>query len=348
MRGLLAPLIKLLAFVLVTVLATGLLALTIANATFSASSDYRARFSDVTSLNAGDDVRIAGVKVGEVSSIKIVDKDSAEIGFSVDKSVRIPASVHAAVRYRNLVGQRYVELDQGSNLDSGGDANATLKPGDVIPMDRTSPAVDLTKLFNGFSPLFQALNPQDVNKLSSEIVSVLQGEGSTVNSLLATTASLTSKIADKDAVIGKVITNLNSALTTLNAHTPQFTDLVDTVQQLVSGLAEDRKPIGDAVDTLGGLADTVSGFVGDLRDPVKKDVQQLGRFADNLNAHQPQVEHFLQYLPDKVATISRAGSYGSWFQFYSCTTKLDVRIPGLMPKPASIPIGDSTQARCRQ
>ncbi|WP_020499524.1 MCE family protein [Sciscionella marina] len=343
MRGLLAPLIKLLAFVLVTVLATGLLALTIANANFSASSDYRARFSDVTSLNAGDDVRIAGVKVGEVSSIKIVDKDSAEIGFSVDKSVRIPASVHAAVRYRNLVGQRYVELDQGT-----GDANATLNPGDVIPMDRTRPAVDLTKLFNGFSPLFQALNPQDVNKLSSEIVQVLQGEGSTVNGLLATTASLTSKIADKDAVIGKVITNLNSALTTLNAHAPQFTDLVDTVQQLISGLDEDRKPIGDAVDTLGGLADTVSGFVGDLRDPVKKDVQQLGRFADNLNAHQPQVEHFLQYLPDKVATISRAGSYGSWFQFYSCTTNLDVRVPGLMPKPVSLPIGNSTQARCKQ
>lgn len=341
MRGLLAPLIKLTAFVLVTVLATGMLALTIANATFTKTSDYRARFSDATSLNAGDDVRIAGVKVGEVDSIEIVDKDSAEVGFTVDKDVRIPASVHAAIRYRNLVGQRYVALDQGT-----GAANETLKPGDVIPMDRTTPAVDLTKLFNGFSPLFQALNPQDVNKLSNEIVQVLQGEGSTVNGLLATTASLTTKIADKDAVIGQVINNLNSALTTLNAHTPQFTDLVDTVQQLISGLNEDRKPIGDAIDTLGGLASTVSGFVGDVRDPLKKDVKQLGRFTDNLNSHEPQVEHFLQYLPDKVSKISRAGSYGSWFQFYACQLDTEIKIPGLMKDPIKPTLIKSTQPRC--
>lgn len=342
MRGLAAPLIKLVIFVLITVLATGVLALTIENATFTPSDTYRARFSDATSLNSGDDVRIAGVKVGQVQSVDIVDKNSAEVAFTVEEKVKIPASVHAALRYRNLVGQRYLDLKQAP-----GDANATLHPGDVIPMKHTTPAVDLTKLFNGFRPLFQALDPSEVNKLSGEVVQVLQGQGDTINQLLATTASLTSKIADKDAVIGKVIDNLNSALTTLNAHAPQFTDLVDTVQQLISGLSQDRKPIGEAIDTIGGLAHTVSGFVGQARKPVRNDIHQLGRFAGSVNKNQPKYEHFIQSLPKKVSTISRAGDYGSWFQFYACELNLDVKVPGLMKKPASVPIDNSNQSRCR-
>ena len=70
-------------------------------------------------------------------------------------------------------------------------------------------------LFNGFRPLFTALNPDDVNKLAYEIIQVLQGEGGTVASLLRRTASLTNTLADRDAVIGRVITNLNSVLATL-------------------------------------------------------------------------------------------------------------------------------------
>ena len=82
----------------------------------------------------------------------------------------------AAIKYRNLVGQRYVALDQGA-----GDLDPMLPPGGTIPLDRTTPALDLTALFNGFKPLFQALSPDDVNQLSGEIIQVLQGEGGTVD-----------------------------------------------------------------------------------------------------------------------------------------------------------------------
>ena len=80
--------------------------------------------------------------------------------------------------------------------------------GQVIPVSRTAPAVDLTALFNGFKPLFQALTPADVNKFALEIIQTLQGEGGTVDSLLTQTASLTNTVADRDAVIGQVIDNL--------------------------------------------------------------------------------------------------------------------------------------------
>ena len=79
-------------------------------------------------------------------------------------------------------------------------------------MSRTSPALDLTVLFNGFKPLFQALSPADVNQLSYEVVQVFQGEGGTVESLLGHTASVTNTLAARDQVINALIINLNDVL----------------------------------------------------------------------------------------------------------------------------------------
>src|SRR5207248_8303757 len=112
-----------------------------------------------------------------------------------------------------------------------GRLDSTLQPGATIPLARTKPALDLTELFNGFKPLFQALSPDDVNKLSFEIIQVFLGEGGTINSLLASTASLTQTIASKDQVIGQVIDNLNTVLNTVNAHGAELSNLVVTLQQ---------------------------------------------------------------------------------------------------------------------
>ncbi|MGH3492666.1 MAG: MCE family protein, partial [Sciscionella sp.] len=326
MKSLAPPLVKLIIFVVVTVLATGVLAFTIANTSLSASRQFGARFTDVAALHVGDDVRIAGVRVGQVKSIDIVDKNYAQIGFAVRDGVTIPKSVQATIKYRNLVGQRYVALAQ----TAGGDPNAVLRPGDVIGLDHTHPALDLTKLFSGFQPLFSALSPGDVNKLSYEIIQVLQGEGGTVDSLLAHTASLTQKIAGKDAVIGKVIDNLNSVLDTVNAHGAQLSNLIVTLQQLVTGLAQDRKPIGDAITALGGLAKTTSGFLDKARPPLRNDVKQLGALTDNLNAAQPEVKHFLQFLPTKLKTITKTATYGSWFNFFLCSASGSLSLPPLI------------------
>ena len=133
MRGLLAPLIKLVVFLVVTFLFTYVLAATISNASFGDTNSYKAIFSDVTGLEQGDDVRIAGVRVGTVGDITILrrlDKPAvAEVSFTVEKSRPLPADVQARLRYRNLVGQRYVDVEQGP-----GDTNKMLAPGDTIPL----------------------------------------------------------------------------------------------------------------------------------------------------------------------------------------------------------------------
>ncbi len=342
MRGVVAPLVKLAIFTVVTVTATALLAISIANVNLSDTEDYTARFSDATLLMPGDDVRIAGVRVGQVEEVGIVDRKQAEVTFSVSANRKLPKNVTAQIKFRNLVGQRYVSLSQGS----GGDPNAVLAPGETIPLERTRPALDLTELFNGFKPLFRALSPDDVNKLSYEIIQVLQGEGGTVESLLAHTASLTSAIAGKDKVIGEVIGNLNAALTTINQRGDKLSDLVVQVQQLVSGLAADREPIGDAIDALGGLADTTAGLLSEAREPLKQDIAALGGLVNNLNDSEAVVEHFIQFLPEKTAKLTRTVSYGSWFNFYLCSMEGSVGIPGIITQPVDVPISAANQERC--
>ncbi|MTD57759.1 MCE family protein [Amycolatopsis pithecellobii] len=341
MRGLAAPLIKLTIFIVVTVLFTAILGISIANINTGSTKDYSARFTDATLVLPGDDVRIAGVKVGQVTEVKIVDRRQAQIDFEVDSGRTLPADVTATIKYRNLVGQRYISLAQGV-----GDDRTQLKPGSTIPLEHTTPALDLDELFNGFKPLFAALNPDDVNKLSYEIIQVLQGEGGTIDSLLAHTATLTTTIAQKDQVIGQVIDNLNSVLDTVNAHTPQLNTLIVNLQQLVSGLARDRKPIGDAIDALGGLADSTAGLLDKARDPLKNDIAALGVLSDNLNDNQALVEHFIQYLPQKVTKLTSTADYGSWFNFFLCQTHGTVALPPVVPA-IEIPLQPSTQPRCQ-
>jgi phospholipid/cholesterol/gamma-HCH transport system substrate-binding protein len=344
MRNLLAPLVKLTVFAVVTVTLTVLLGLTIANSDLGAADGYTARFTDATGLNVGDDVRMSGVRIGQVSSVAVVENRWAEVGFEVEASRRLPASVTATIKYRNLIGQRYLALAIGT-----GDPNAVLSPGETIPLERTAPALNLTVLFNGFRPLFQALDPAEVNRLTGELIQVLQGEGGTIDSLLAHTASLTSAIAGKDEVIGQVIDNLNTVLDTVNGRGAELTGLIDTVQRLATGLAQQRRPIGDAIAALGELTDSTAGLLAAARPPLKQDIAALGALSANLAAGGDTVDRFLATLPHKVESINRVASYGGWFNYFLCSASGRVGISslGIVVDIPALPVAGTPMAgRC--
>ena len=331
------PLVKFLVFALVVAVATSVLGLTIANAQGGGRTAYSATFTDASGLLPGDDVRIAGVVVGSIDEVAIVDRRLARVDFSVGQP--LPASVTAAIRYKNLIGQRFLALGQGA----GGPG--TLPPGGTIPAERTTPPLNLTTLFNGFQPLFAALDPEQVNRLSMEIVQVLQGEGGTVESLLASTASLTSAIADRDQVIGQVIDNLDVVLGTINSRDDQLSALIVTLRRLVSGLAADREPIGRAIASIGDLTQVTAGFLDDARPALKADIAALSDLSTQLDAGGPTIEKFLHTAPGKLNTIARAASYGSWLQFYLCSAGGRIGVGDLVPAQ-DIPVFRSSSPRC--
>ncbi|MCX2922889.1 MCE family protein [Streptomyces sp. NEAU-W12] len=340
-RPLTGPLLKSLVFVLVTALATAVLGLSVADTGVgSGTRTYKALFTDVTGLLDGDSVRISGVKVGEVTDVRVVRRRTAQVTFTVRDDRRLPRSATAAVKYLNMVGQRYVALDRGS-----GDLTGALEPGSTIPLDRTTPALDLTLLFNGFKPLFEGLSPKDVNELAGSIVRVLQGEGATVDSLIRHIGSLSTTVAAKDEVIGQVVGNLTTVLDTLNDREAEFDDLVVTLQELVTGFDDDREPLGRAVGAMGDLTTVTADLLEDGREPLKRDIRELGRLSTGLGEHTPRIEDFLDRTPAKMTALARLSSYGSWFNLYLC----EARVSGVTTSDGSEPpTGIAiTEPRCR-
>ena len=335
-----SDLVKLVIFIVTTTLATGVLVVLVGNLTFQSSRQYKAVFSDATGLVKGDDVRIAGVKVGSVKSIDIVDRTRALVSFDVADSSILTRSSTAQIRYRNLVGQRYITLTEGVGDLSRLPENAT------IPIDRTQPALDLTVLFNGFKPLFAALSPAEINKLSAEVIQVFQGEGGNLTELLSSTASLTNTLADRDRVIGQLIDNLNDVLGTLADRDRQLSDLIVQFRNLMAGLRADKDPILNSLDSVSLLAEQTSDLTVGIRPSLVKDVHELRRVATNVDKNRGEVDRALQILPVKLTKIGRTAIYGSFFNFYLCQFQGNVLVGG-----KEIPIKYSTSefgkdARC--
>jgi phospholipid/cholesterol/gamma-HCH transport system substrate-binding protein len=333
--------LKLGIFIVVTTLATALLAITIGNVTFGSTKSYKAVFSDVTGVVKGDDIRVAGVKVGSVEGVEILDRTQAVVSFNVQDETKVTESTFATIRYRNLVGQRYIALTEG---DGGPEV---VREGGTIPIDRTTPALDLTVLFNGFKPLFAAMNPEDVNKLSYELIQVFQGEGGTLEGLLDSTASVTNTLASRDQLIGDLISNLNKTLVTVGDRDDELSDLIIQFRKFISGLSGDREAILGSLDSISDLAVETSQLVTNIRPGLTKDIKGLRTVAGNLNENRGEIDRALGVLPIKLTKVGRTAIYGSWFNFYLCEFKGEVTLPGgaSLPIPQYPPAGSKPE-RC--
>lgn len=304
-------LIKLVIFMVVTSMMTFVLAATIGNFGGGSTAGYHVRFTDVTGLLPGNEVRIAGVKVGSVKGISLKG-DQADVRISMEGGHRLTEGNTIQLRYRNLVGERYLAVQEGTG------SSTPLKEGSTIPVERTQPALDLTVLFNGFRPLFQALDPKTVNDVSFEIIKTLQGEGGTIDALLARTASLTNSLADKDAVIGRVVDNLTTVLATVDERDTELSDLIVQLKRLAQGFAADRKDIGASIAGIGELTDATAGLLEGIRPSLRADIKSLGDLAATLDDNKATVDGVLQRLPEKLNRIVATASYGGWFNFYLC------------------------------
>jgi phospholipid/cholesterol/gamma-HCH transport system substrate-binding protein len=336
--------VKLLIFAVVTIMATAILGVVISNRTFGKTHTYHAVFSDVTDLITGNDVRMAGVRVGTVKSIKSMSEDGtnfAQVSFTVDTDVPIYSTTQVKVQYLNLVGQRYIDL-----VERPGGDQARQDPNETIPITRTAPAVDLTALFNGFKPLFRALSPQDVNRFAMEIIKTLQGEGGTIQELLQQTASLTNTVATRDAAIGQVIDNLLSVLGTVQKRDAGLGETIDELQRFVSGLAGDRDAISASLTNINNLATSSAKLFTGIRPVLPGDLRNLEALArvlndtkDPINKSENALAAFLQREPAKLTRIIRTGSYGAYFNFWACSA-------GVVGLPASVQPAASQSPSC--
>jgi len=305
---------------------------------FQPEKTYNAVFTDVSGLKGGNFVRIAGVEVGKVKKITVRDDATVNVEFSADDSVVLTEGAKALVRYQNLVGDRFLALEQGV-----GDVK-TLKPGQTIPVERTAPALDLDALIGGFRPLLRALDPDQVNALTGQLVQAFQGQGATIGSFLAQTASVTNTLADRDQLIGQVVNNLNTVLGSLGDQGQQFDKTLDSLAELVHGLADRKVDISNGVANINAAAGSITDLLARARPPLQNTIHQVDRAAGIVLADHDYVDNLLNTLPDKYQILAREGLYGDFFNFYLCDAVLKMNGKGGQPVYVKV-IGQSS-GRC--
>ncbi|HEV8063972.1 MAG TPA: MCE family protein [Acidimicrobiales bacterium] len=341
--GFVRTIVKVAIFAAVSVLLTSIVFASLLDVGTQAASGYSADFTDASGLQAGDTVRIAGVEVGKVTAVSL-SGSQAVVSFSLDNSQHITSTTLATIHFENLLGERFLALLPGPS------AGRRLPPGSVIPLSRTSPAINLTAVFDGFQPLFSALAPGQVNELANSIVQVFQGESGTISNLVDETAVITNNLADRQQVIDALLTSLSSLLDTVGAHDGQLGSLIVNFDTLVRSLANSRSSISSAITNLSSLEGTTSHLIDESQPTLNEDIDRLATAVQSLSANQQGIDGVLQGFPGLLATLTKIQDSGSWINVYLCNLTLEVQgkldislVPGVSPPqypdPVTLPSG---------
>lgn len=329
---------RLVIYFAVTLTFTAILVIVYGQFRFTGGKNYNAEFSNVTGLKKGNPVRIAGVEVGKINDISINPDATVHVNFSADPSVVLTEGTRAKIRYDNLFGGRYLALEEGV----GG--LKTLLPGQTIGLARTQPALDLETLIGGFRPLFRALNPEQVNALSEELIKALQGEGATIGRFLEQAAVATNTLADRDLLIGQVVDNLNVVLGVLGGQSDRLDKAVTSLSELIKGLAERKTDISNAVAYTNAAAGSVADLLAQARAPLTNVVHQTDRVAGTALADRAYLDNLLDTLPDTYKALDRQGIYGDYFSFYLCSVVL--KLNGKGGQPVYVKLAGQSTGRC--
>lgn len=338
MTSLSRELVRIGAFLVACLFAWFILVTVFGQIRFGGQSTYRAVFTNISGLEAGNFVRIAGVEVGKVKGTEVRDDGLVTVDFSVEDNVPLTGGSRATIQYENLLGDRFLSLAEGAG------STMKLDPGQTIPVSQTQPALDLDALIGGFRPLFNALNPDQVNLLTGQLIDAFQGQGVTISSFLDRTASLTSTLADRDELIGDVIVNLNTVLGSLGDQRGQVAEATDALSELVSALRARKDGLVNGVVYASEVAGSVADLLAHTRPAVTKVVQETDRFAGNVVADAGYLNNLLDTLPEAYRVLNRQGLYGDFFSFYLCDMVL--KLNGKGGQPTYVKLAGQDTGRC--
>ena len=305
-----------------------------------ATTGYSAVFNDASRLKTGDSVRVAGIRVGTVNGIALQPDKKVVVKFDADRSVVLTDGTKAAVRYLNLVGDRYLDLVDGPG------STKRLPAGGQIPVDHTAPALDLDLLLGGLKPVVQGLNAHDVNALSSALLQVFQGEGGTLQSLFSKTTSFSNALGDNDQTIQQLIQNLNTVVATLDKDGGKFSTAIDRLQRLVTGLSDDRDTIAPAIDALSKGTASLADLLTNARPPLSGTIEQLSRLAPLLDDDKDRLDAALQKAPKNYRKLVRLGVFGATIPYFIC--EFTLRGTDLQGKTVVAPWFRSEAKRCQE
>ncbi len=300
-------------FLVVSTVATWMVFVTLRREVSGATNAYTATFTDVSGLNVGDDVRVAGVRVGRVERVGL-DGTLAKVTFRVERNQTLYDDTIATVTYQNIIGQRYLGLLPGT-----AEHHAPLADNGHIPVERTRPSFDISYLLNGFEPLFTLLDPEQVDNLTEGIIQSLQGDSSSVLTLVTQTSALAESLAGPDAILGDVITNLNDVTAILAKQNDNLEAVIGQSRDALVTLSERRDQLvtstGSIDRSVERLAVIMAAVYPQLHDLIARQPGLLGLYTGDARQ---RLAVFGSNLPLVLKGIARATQEGSYVNGYIC------------------------------
>jgi phospholipid/cholesterol/gamma-HCH transport system substrate-binding protein len=268
---------------------------------------YYAEFSEVGGLNPGDEVRVAGVRVGEVKAMEL-DGDTVRVEFLVDKGVELKSATSADIRVKTLLGDMFIGLDQ-----EGGDL---MEAGGTIPKDRTTSPYDVVDAFEG---LAETTNRIDTGRLSEALDSlsgVMAETPQEFRGALNGLSRLSRNVAARDEQINSLLVNLREVSGVLADRNEALVTLFEDGNTLFRAVSARREAIHDLLVSTRQLSGQLSGLVADTRADLRPALDNLQNVLDVLNKNQENLDESLRLMAPFYRVFANTLSTGPWFDTY--------------------------------
>lgn len=266
-----------------------------------------ADFERTIGLYVASDVRVLGVRIGEVTAIE-PRGTSVRVTMTYDAKYEVPADAQAVVVAPSIVSDRYVQL---TPVFQGG---PVLADGARLGTDRTDVPVELDQILGSLNELNLALGPKGANKdgALSDLLDVgaanLQGNGELLNSTLKDFSQLVSTVSEQRDDLFGTVANLQDFTTTIAQSDGTVRAFNRDLAAVADQLAAEREDLATAIRQLSVALGEVATFVRDNKEDLTANVTDLASVTSVLVTQRAALEEFLDTAPTALTNLQLAAN----------------------------------------
>jgi phospholipid/cholesterol/gamma-HCH transport system substrate-binding protein len=269
---------------------------------------YQAEFTEAAGLRADDEVRVAGIKVGEVKKVEL-DLDRVLVTFRVEDTW-VGNQTTAAIKIKTLLGRKFLSLHPEGDQKQDPDTR--------ISRDRTVTPYDVTQAFQGLSNTVGQIDTGQLAESFRTISDTFADSPEHVKSALDGLTALSRTISSRDAQLAELLSNTRQITTTLAGTNDEFTKLLDDGELLLTELNNRRTAIHDLLTGTIDLAQQLSGLVADNQDQLAPALGQLDQVTDILAKYSDKLDQSLKLAGPYFRAVTNATGSGRWIDTYVC------------------------------
>ncbi|ALG12633.1 MCE family protein [Kibdelosporangium phytohabitans] len=269
---------------------------------------YSAFFSEAAGLADGNEVQIAGVKVGEVSTVALA-RDQVRVRFKI-RDVRLGDQTRAAIGIRTLLGEKYLALEPGGT--------GAQDPDQTIPRSRTTTPFDVNTALGELSKTVDNLDTAKLADSFKVVTEALKDTPEHMRGALDGLSALSKTISTRDKALAELLANTGKVSGTLAARNDQIVKLITDGNLLLAEIQRRKDAINQLLRGTRDLSNELRGLVADNRTQLKPTLQQLEKVTAMLQRNQDNLSRGLAALAPFVRISTNTTGNGRWFEGYLC------------------------------